>query len=146
MNEHDLQPLLDVRQNQLGLVFSESDSIETKALAIIGAGVGVLIFAEQASLHIGHWWMGLLMVGGYIFALLLSVAVIWRWPYAGAGVNLLNQPEYLEMDKDSLVLQLMADTDQAIATNQRLNQVRWRLAMLSFSCSSVATLTLFVII
>lgn len=144
--DHDLQPLLDVRQNQLGIIFGDSNSIDTKALALIATNIAILIFAAQASLSIHHWWFGLVMVTGYILSSSLAIYAIWPFGYVGAGVNLAEHPEYLELDSESLVLQLISDTELAIERNKQLNRRRWQAVFMSFVCATIGTLALFAIL
>lgn len=56
------QPLLDTRQNQLALVISQGQSIDAKALALLGSNVAVLIFVAQAQLQLVAWQWLLLAV------------------------------------------------------------------------------------
>jgi hypothetical protein len=143
--EYDLQALLDVRQNQLGLIFADSNSIDTKALAILGADLAILVFVGQASLKINHWWVGTIMIGCYGLSILFGILASWIWPYIGAGVNLNDHPEYLQMDKQALVLQLISDTELAISNNRRLNGRRWRFVLAAFTLTLIGTIVLFVI-
>jgi hypothetical protein len=144
--DQDLQPLLDTLQNQLSIIFSESNSIDTKALALIGTSVAILLFAEQASLSISHFWLGTLMIGSYIISVLLSIIALWNWPYVGAAIKMDSHPEYLDFDSDSLLLQLIADSEYAIDRNQQLNRRRWHLVLTSFALMASGTLALFVIL
>jgi hypothetical protein len=144
--DRDLKPLLDVRQNQLSVLFSESNSIDTKALALIGTNTAILLFAEESSLHMSHLWLVGLMIGCYVISVVLSIIALWNWPYVGAAVNLEKHPEYLEMDYESLLLKLISNTEYAIDHNQGLNRRRWRLVLMSFTLTATGTLSLFVII
>lgn len=144
--EIDLGPLLDVRQNQLSILFTESNSIDTKALAIIATDVAILVFSAQASLRVSHWWLGTLLVGGYAVSILAAIFALWPFRYQGAGVNLTEHPEYLKLNSEKLVLQLIADTERAVEKNGRLNHSRWQAVLCSFLLASISTLTLFVII
>lgn len=146
MDDQDWRPLLDTRQNQVSILFSESNSIDTKALAVIASAIAILIFAAQASLDIGAWYWGFLLIGGYLMSIALAITSLWNWRYVGAGINLEQHPEYLDFDKQSLLLQLLADTENATYSNQRLNRLRWRLVLASFICFTAGTLALFVII
>jgi len=147
-DDQDLKPLLDARQNHLSIGFDESNAIDTKAIALSGFGVAILIFAAQSSLKIHGWWLGGLMVGSLIISVVLGILIVGPWPawdYVGAAVNLADHPEYLEMDAESLVLQLLADTELAIEKNQATNRLRWRILAASFAFWFVGVFALFVI-
>lgn len=141
--DYDLQPLLDVRQNQLTIIFGESNSIDTKALALIATNVAILIFIAQVSLSITHWWVNVVLVGSYIASTSLGIYASWPFPYKGPGINLGEHPEYLELDSQSLLLQLISDTEQAIERDKQLNHRRWRAVLASFVCMAIGTLVLF---
>lgn len=61
-NEQDLTPLLDAQQNRLGQIMSDSDGIDTKALAILGTNLALIIFIAQAGLHIPTWEFAVLYI------------------------------------------------------------------------------------
>jgi hypothetical protein len=144
--DHDLSSLLDVRQNELSLIFEINDSIDTKDLALLCANLAILIFVGQASLNFKSILYEFILISSFIVSILLNVIVIWPWGYAGTSVNLDEHPDYLEMDSLNLQLQLISDTETAIKTNRRQNYVRWRFVLASFLLSSLGTVILFVII
>src|SRR5438270_13712333 len=111
--EQDLQPLLDTQQNQLALAFGDGDAIDTKALALLGTNVAILIFAAQASLRIQSPWLQWLLVGSLVVSLIMDGLAAWPRRYIGAGIDIDDHPEYLAMDKETLILQLLADTQLA---------------------------------
>ncbi len=143
--DHDLEPLLAVRQNQLSLLFNVSDTIDNKALAVLATDVAILLFMAQADLRL-RWW-------GYIFclvplslSLLLSIIAVWPREYSGAGVNLADHPEYLSLEDEQLVLQLLADTQASIEANKLLNATRLRFCVSGLLATGLATLTLLAIL
>jgi len=142
---NDLQPLLDVRQNQLSFQLSVSDSLDTKALAILGAVVAVLLYMAQAEIG-ASWWALTGCVVLYTCSIVLSIAGAWPRHYNGPGIDPANHPEYLSMEAEQLVLQLLADTQQAIDNNKLLNRSRVRLCLLSFFFAGLATIALLVIL
>lgn len=134
----DLQPLLDTQQNQLGFVSSDGASIDSRALAILATNVALLIFIEQ-SVHTSNpvALAGLLLP--FLVSLAFNVFAVWPRHYAGASINLHAHPEYLTMASDDLMLQLLADTADAIKTNSELNKRRWRYCLVSLACTAIGT-------
>lgn len=142
----DLQPLLDVRQNQLSFVAGDGVAIDTKALAILATNVALMIFVAQAELHISGWLAYGLLFAPYVISLILDTLAIWPRAYAGASVELEQHPEYLELDEETLVLQLLADTEAAIHKNEHFNRIRWRYCVWSIILTAIGTAALFVIL
>lgn len=124
----DLEPLLTTQQNDLMMVNTQGDGIDNKSLAILAVDVTVLIFVVDYAIH--AW---LLLVAGVPFALSIVFACLALRPkkYMGTSVDLDEHPEYLAFDRESLVLQLLADTQKAIENNQRVNRAHWRFTLLS---------------
>lgn len=145
-DNQNLQPLLDVRQNQLTFVANDGVAIDTKALAVLATNVAVMLFAAQATLIIHGWLPYSLLFAPYVASLALDTLSIWPQAYAGASVDLTDHPEYLGMDDEELILQLLADTEHAIHHNVRLNRLRWRWCVLSLILTAVGTLGLFVLL
>jgi hypothetical protein len=137
----DLQPLLDVQQNQLSFQLSVSDTTDTKALALLATDVAILLFVAQDNLHL-HWWGWLLSIAPYLLSILLGAIAIWPRNYSGAGVTLDDHPEYLSLESGDLVLQLLADTQEAINTNKLLNAHKLRFFTASILAGVLATITL----
>jgi hypothetical protein len=144
--DQDLQPLLEVRQNQLSVILNENTSIDTKALAILSINLAILIFAGQDSIHLLHWYQGALLIVSYVLSIVINIALILPWPYPGVSVNLDEHPEYLQLDSTDLLLQLISDTEQAIGRGQRLNLLRWVCVLVSLVLTTIGTITLFAII
>lgn len=142
----DLQPLLSTQQNQLTFVSEDGVSIDTKALAVLAANIALMLFAAQSSAvtksGIIAAWFNLTI----IISVLLDMLAIWPRKYAGASIDLDKHPEYLTLSDDDLVLQLLSDTKQAIATNRSLNKLRWRYCILSIIFTIIGTAILFAIL
>ena len=146
LENRDFQPLLDVRQNHLNLIFGDSASIDTKCLALLGADLAILIFIGQASLGIQNWWLEILLAGSYVVSIMFGILALWPQPYIGASVDLEEHPDYLELDSEDMLLQLISDTELAISRNQQINTRRWRLTLVSFLLTAIGTILLFVIL
>lgn len=138
---NDLQPLLDTQQNHLNLVMSASDSLDSKNLALLALNVAVLVFIAQQQLSV-HPALAAVLIASYVLALLLNVALIWPLGYIGASVDIRDHPEYLRMTKKDLLLQLVADTQNAITNNARLNNKKLRYCIISLGLSMFGTLVL----
>jgi len=146
LEKQNLQPLLDTQLNQLNLVFSDSDSIDTKALSILGANLALLLFVAQSSATISlNRWQALLLWAPLGISLVLDVIAIWPREYTGA-VNLEEHPEYLGMDEETLQLQLLADAQHAIDLNTRLNHRRLRVCVLSLIITILSIAPMLVIL
>jgi hypothetical protein len=143
---NNLEPLLNTQQNQLMLTFDNSDSIDTKALAMLATNVALLIFLGQAALQPHSWVQITLVILPYILSLLLNIMAIWPRAYSGASIDLDEHPEYLGYDQDTLILQLISDTKDAIHVNSALNTQRWRYCVLSIVLTGLGTLALFAIL
>jgi hypothetical protein len=141
--EHrDLQPLLDTQQNQLSLVFAAGDDIDNKALAILATNVALVLFAAQTTFST---WQIFIILGFYAASLAYNLVAIWPRKYVGASIDLDQHPEYLGYDQDSLVLQLIADTKDAITVNSTLNTKRWHFCAWSLVLTGLGTLVLIVL-
>lgn len=127
--KRNLQPLLDARQQHLGLLFGASDAFDAKALGIIGFSAAVLIFGLESALK-NPWWLWSLLLLFFITSIIIAILVIWPRSYAGASVDIERYPHYLAMSEEQLVLQLLADTQEAIEINQPLNERK------SFFCTA----------
>jgi hypothetical protein len=145
MAERDLQPLLDTQQNQLSVSLSASDSMDNRALGIVASVVAILIFIGQATLVIDGWlWVALLVPYGVS----LVYAIVCLRPRFGAGVsiNLEEHPEYLTMNRDILIAQLLADTRFAIVRNADHNAYKTSLLRHSFIWALCGALVLLVVL
>ena len=121
MPTQNFSPALDAAQNQLGLTFSASDSLDAKALRVLGFDIAIGIFTLQSENHNPLWLLTLLLTA-LIVSIIFTGVVIRPRQYIGAIVDLNEHPEYFELSEDDLVLQLLADTQDAIAMNSSLNQ------------------------
>ncbi|MGC1176513.1 MAG: hypothetical protein WA843_00420 [Candidatus Saccharimonadales bacterium] len=137
----DLQPALDAAQNQLGLTFSTSDSLDTKALAILAFDVAILIFVLQSETR-NSLWLLVPLFAALSFSLCACLATVRPREYAGAIVDLVKHPDYFALDKQALVAQLLADTQQGIARNSSLNRVKSRYCAGAIVASFLSTILL----
>lgn len=137
-DDYDFQPLLDAAQNQLAFTLSDSDSSDTKALAIIGFDLAIGIFTLQSEAQSSLWLLVPLFV---CLAISIVVSLFINIPlgYIGAIVDLEKHPEYLEMNKEDVILQLLADTQAAIAYNTKQNKRKSRLCLIAIATSFFAT-------
>ena len=142
---HDLEPLLTAQQNQLGLVFSDSNTIDAKALAILAANVAILIFIRQTDLGLSLWQI-LLTSGAFALSLLLDIFSIWPRQYIGAVAELDESGSILVLSRENLILQLLADTQAAIRHNERLNRQRLRTCITSIALTGLGFLALLLIL
>lgn len=141
----DLQPVLDAAQNQLGLTVSTGDSLDTKALGILGFNAALLIFTLQSEMG-SRWWLLALVFMALALSTLFTLIIIWPTAkhnnYAGALVDLRRHPEYLQQSTDELVLQLIADTQEAINVNDRKNARKFALCTYSIVLTLAGVLAL----
>ena len=144
-DKQNLQPLLDVRQNQLSEVFSDSDGIDAKALGILGANIAIIIFVDQTAAHLAVWEL-LALYLPFAASLVMDIFSVWPRKYLGMSVSLEQYPEYLSLAEDDLVLQLLTDTEAAIAHNERLNRGRMRSCIVSLTLTGLGFLTLLAIL
>jgi hypothetical protein len=145
-NSGELEPLLDAQQEHLTMTISESSNIDAKALAIGAANIAILIFIAQAHLAFSSWLMHAALLAPYAVSLALNTFAILPSNYIGPGIDLDKSPEYLNMDRPTLVLQLLSNAETAVKTNDRLNKTRWRYCALSIISSAIGTAILFVIL
>jgi hypothetical protein len=145
-NFSELEPLLDAQQRHLSLIMAESSSTDSKALGIGAANIAILIFIAQANLTFTGWWDHALLLVTFILSLLFNTLAIIPHRYLGAGADLEKSPEYLAMDRETLVLQLISNTETAIKTNDKLNALRWRYCVASLVLTTIGSAALFVIL
>jgi hypothetical protein len=145
MNPRDLQPLLDTQQNQLGVVLDISASIDNKALALLGSNLTILIYIGSAFSQPPQWQWALLL-SPFFVSLYFDIVAAWPRSYHGPGVNLAHHPEYVKMDTDALLLQLLADTKHAITHNSRLNNRRLAYCVMSLAATIAGSVVLFVML
>lgn len=125
-NETDLEPLLNVEQEQLSLVMDEGAGIDNKALALLAVAIAVLLFIAQAKLNISQWWHTLIITGPHLLAVVCIGFAVWPRHYLGASPDIEKYPENLKLGRNELILQLLANTSAAVKHNNRLNLIRWR--------------------
>ncbi len=145
-NDIDLEPLLNVEQEQLNLVMAEGASIDNKALALLAVAVAVLLFIAQANLQISHWWHSLIILGPYLVALVCIAFAVWPRDYLGASPDIERYPENLKLARNELILQLLVNTSEAVKHNNRLNLIRWRWCAAAVVIMLVGAAVLFAIL
>ena len=143
--KQNLEPLLNAQQNQLSLVLGDSNSIDAKALAILGANIAILIFVRQTNLDLPIWQL-LVLYGPFGLSFVLDIISIWPRRYLGAVARLAESDEYLSMDDETLVLQLLADTEASITHNEKLNHQRLRYCLASIGLTGLGFLILLLIL
>jgi len=145
-NEQDFEPLLTTQQAQLNTVIADGTGIDAKTLAVAAINVAILLFIAQASLHVHTWWQHVFLVPPLILSLLCNARGLFPKRYLGLSIDLQKHPEYLEMAKDDLLLQLLSDTMHAIDHNDKVNARYWHYCEASMALTIIATLTLFAIL
>lgn len=140
-SKQDFQPLLDASQNQLGLVFSASDTLDSKNLALLALNAAILIFAAQETFSVHVGWI-IVFVSLFLVSILANVAAIWPQNYIGANVDVEDFEGYLRLSHQKLSLQLLADTEYAIEYNTSLNNKKLQLCTLSLLLSAAGTIIL----
>ena len=143
--EQDLDPLLANQQNQLDLVFGEGDSIDSKALAILGANVAIIIFVNQTA-HGLALWEYIALYAPFAASLLLDLFSVWPRKYLYAGVPADRLTDYINMDRDELLLQLLSTTQAAIEHNSHINFLRMRACLISIGITGLGFLALLCIL
>jgi hypothetical protein len=138
MDDQDLQPLLDTAQNQLQITLSDSDSSDSKGLAISGIDLALGIFALQSETN-SSWWLLVPFFIVLLISLFTSLAINVPRRYKGAMVDLEEHPEYLELCQQDLILQLLADTQAYIAYNTDRNRQKSRLSLIALITTLLAT-------
>lgn len=141
MADQNLQPALDAAQNELALTFSASDSLDTRALGILGYDLAVGIFSLQTDLH-RRIWVSVPLYILLIVSITLTLFIIFPRNYSGAIVDLDLHPEYFELSEEELVAQLLTDTQDSIARNASLNSVKANYYLAAIITSILSTLSL----
>ncbi len=145
-DKQDLEPLLTAQQSQLTISLADSSSIENKALAILAGNIAVLLFSGQANFNFGVWWHCALLLVPFLASIILTGMSFWPRRYKGPLIALENHPEYMELSRDDLVLQLLADAQQAMGYNLRLNAKRWGYCIKAIISTSIGVVILFAIL
>jgi uncharacterized membrane protein len=140
MKKVDLTPFLNTRQNQLCLEVGGGDAIDAKSLGLLASNIAILIFTVQSSFHASAW-ITILIVLLAVSSLLDTIA-LWPRKYSGASVSAFDHPEYLAYDEETLVSQLIADTEEAITKNSRLNKQRLKYVTGSLIATVLASVIL----
>jgi hypothetical protein len=124
-NDTDLEPLLHVELEHLGLIMDEAASTDNKALGLLAAIVATLIYIAQANFHITEWWHTFIVLSPFCLALICTGFAIWPRKYLGASPDIDARPQNLNLSRDALILQLLANTNLAAKRNNKINQQRW---------------------
>jgi hypothetical protein len=117
--KQNLQPLLDVRQHHLALLFGTSDATDAVALGTMGFSAAALIFGLESALK-NPWWLWALLLFFFIASIVAAIMAVWPRNLSGASVDIDKYPEYLNLPEDQLVLQLLADTQESIEINRSI--------------------------
>jgi len=144
MPDNNLQPLLDTQQNELAAVAHTSDSVESRNLGIFAANIAILIYIGQASFTLVGWQTALL-TGPFVLSAALNFWLLFPIQYK-SNANLADHPEYLTLDTESLMLQLISDTIAAVDYNKKVNKKRLLMFQASTSATIIGVLILFVTI
>jgi hypothetical protein len=144
-SEQDLDPLLTNQQNQLDLIFSEGDSIDGKALAILGANVAIIIFINQTA-HGLALWEYFLLYAPFSLSLLLDLISVWPRHYDTAGIDPDELTDYVNMEGDEMRLQLLSNMQEAIAINTEINRKRMHSCIISITITGLGFLLLLCIL
>ena len=145
-DKQDLEPLLNAQQSQLNISLADSSSIENKALAILAGNTAILLFIGQVGFTFSAWWHWLVLLGPFLLSVALIGIALWPRKYEGPLIALDNHPEYLEMRKDDLILQLLADAQTAQRHNLQLNTRRWKYCTLAILQTILGAIILFAIL
>jgi len=145
-NEQDFEPLLQTQQAQLATVIAEGTAIDAKTLAIAATNVAILLFIAQASLAVNRWWEYAFLVPPFLLSLCCNILGLFPKKYLGSSIDLQKHPEYLEMTKDDLFLQLLSDTMYAIEHNDHINARFWHYCEASMAFTAIGTVALFAIL
>lgn len=145
-DKQDLEPLLTAQQSQLTISLADSSSIDNKALAILAGNVAVLLFIGQANFSFGAWWHCAILLVPFLVSIILTGMTFWPRRYKGPLIVLEDHPEYMELSRDDLILQLLADAQQAMDYNLRLNAKRWGYCVWAIISASIGVVILFAIL
>jgi hypothetical protein len=144
MPDNNLQPLLDTQQNELAAQANLSDTIESRNLGILAANIAVLIYVGQSNFILAGWqW--LLLLGPFLLSAIANFMLMLPAKYE-SNADLAEHPEYLTLDPESLVLQLLSDTQTALTHNKMLNQKRMQTFLWGLRLTIIGIVVLFVTI
>lgn len=146
MPDNNLQPLLDTQQNELAAVNSAVESNDTRNLGVFAANIAVLIYVAQSGFNLSGAQF-LALSSAFVFSAACNVWLMFPEDYKG-NVDVADHPEYLGLDNQSLMLQLISDTTAAIEYNKAKNAQRVRYFYLSLLLliAGLACILTFVII
>lgn len=144
-DDSGLEVLLTNQQGQLSLTLSNSDSIDAKSLAILGANIAIVIFINQTASGLAGWQY-VLLYGSFVLSLALNVFSIWPRRYNGPGIDPRKESLYLAMPRQQLLLQLLSNTQSAAVRNSILNKKRLQACTYSIALTGLGFATLLFIL
>lgn len=120
VNEAGLRVLLQNSQTTLVQTYAVTDSLDSKALAIIGFTIAIFAINPPDS--------SLSFVGAYMLLVssVLAYTVIKIRKFQSSQVDLEQAPEYFFKAEQELLLQLIADTEGAIEDNQGTISIKYK--------------------
>lgn len=137
----NLQTLLDLQQNELGALDAVADGIDSRNLAILAANITLLIYIGQAGFGFEIWQAAVIMAP-FLASAVCNLRLIWPAQYYG-NTDVSVHPEYLNMSREELLLQLISNTQFALDNNARLNRQRIRTCMLALWLAVIGVIILF---
>ncbi|HEX7963115.1 MAG TPA: hypothetical protein VF466_00845 [Candidatus Saccharimonadales bacterium] len=143
--EQDIEPLLATQKEQLGLTFSDGDSVDGKSLAILGANIAIITYVNQTAAGLALWEY-IVLYAPFVLSLALDVFSVWPQHYRGPGVRSELLQDYLNMPREDLLLQLLSDTQSAIEHNTHLNKLRLRACVYSIGLTGLGFLAVLLIL
>lgn len=143
MTSHNdnLQTLLDLQQNELDALDAVANGIDSRNFAILGANITLLIYIGQAGFEF-DLWQAVLVMAPFLASAICNLRLIWPAQYYG-NTDVSVHPEYLSMDRNELLLQLISNTQFALDSNSRLNRTRIRACMVALWLAVIGVIILF---
>ena len=140
-DNRNLQPLLESARRYADAITGASDSLDSKALGVLGFNLALVIFALQ-SVRDNPAWLLIAMLLQFAVSSILTIVIIWPRNYAGPYVPLSTHPENLNLPEEQLLLQLIANTEQAAKINAKPTFFKRRccIAALCFSLAGAGLL------
>jgi len=142
VNDKDLTPFLDVRQNQLQLEVATGDAIDTKALGILASDFALLLFIAQSNGSMLSSFFTITTLLILSVAVVLTCIVVRPKNYAGSSTSMFDNPEYLDLKTEELIRQLLSDTEIALTTNEAINKSRWLMCAIALVLTLLTTVVL----
>lgn len=120
VNEAGLRVLLQNSQTTLVQTYTVTDSLDSKALAVIGFTIAIFAINPPHN--------SVSFVGAYLLLVssVFAYMVIKVRKFQSSQVDLHEKPEYFFKAERELLLQLIADTEGAIDDNQETITIKYR--------------------